>query len=283
MKRTAIRLVSLTVLLLGIFAAQGFVATVASAHTCGSNWCSGADGNTSSNVQGNGPQIYTGEVGTYFCDFGGSNCNAAFNGAGANNAYSRWKASTGMGVWYYYFTAGAGISYESAYPSPYCFGWAQGYHAVVDAHNHFSQYYPSAWVMSMDIESPTSYGWYSSTQAQNRQVFDGLAGRGSADSRCTYRDGSGYNFQYGVYSDNSDWSYAMGSYGNSIPGTLKWTYQYSCYGSWPGSFVQAEWFADNNIREVWQYLHDCSAAGGHDYDVLYEPVYLPLYGITIGT
>ena len=91
-----------------------------------------------------------------------------------------------MGVWYYYFNGGASSSYEPAYPSPYCFGWAQGYNAVIDAYNHFNQYYLSAFVMSMDIESPTSYGWYNSTQAQNRQVFNGfvdyVADRSSADS-----------------------------------------------------------------------------------------------------
>jgi hypothetical protein len=40
-------------------------------------------------------------------------------------------------------------------------------------------------------------------------------------------------------------------------------------------------------RDEWQYLHDCSAAisngESHDYDVLYEPVYLPVLGISIGT
>jgi hypothetical protein len=283
MKRLSMRLAALTALLLGICAAQGVVAAVASAHTCGSNWCSGADSNTSTNIQGNGPQIYTGEVGVYYCDLSGSYCSA-FNSTGANNAYTRWQDGTGMGVWYYYFDGGASSSYEPEYPSPYCFGWAQGYDAVTDAHGHFSQYYPSAWVMSMDIESPTSYGWYDSTQAQNRQVFNGftdyVADKSSADSRCTYRDSSGYEFQYGVYSDNDDWTYAMGSYGTSIPGTIKWTYQYYCDTTWPGSFSDAEWFADTSQRDEWQFLHNCVSP---DYDVLYEPVYLPLYGISIGS
>jgi hypothetical protein len=263
----------------------GGPALAAASHTCGSNWCSGTDSNNGTkNIEGNNPQIYTGEVGHYYTDFGCGSGGPAFDTTAANNAMSRWNAGTGMGVWFYYFVGGYTSTCNNA-PSAYCWGWDQGYEASYHAAHSYSDYIPSAYVMMMDIESPSDYGWSDMYQAQNREVFDGftdeVADRTSKDSRCTshYSDDI---YQYGIYSDNSDFSYALGS-STTYTGTLKWTYQYYCYTTYPQSFVDAEWFGGSDNNDEWQYLHDCSAAGNNDYDVLYEPVYLPALGFSIGS
>ncbi|MHB8264212.1 MAG: hypothetical protein ACYDGY_10815 [Acidimicrobiales bacterium] len=271
------------------------IVTVADAlaHTCVSNWCSGSDSSTPNNTQGNSDQIYNGEVGVYYADMGGNQgpCpsdpnpdGACFNVTAANNAMTRFNAAppTGMGVFFYYLAGGSGSEYAPNYPSPYCFGWWQGYYSVTDAANYFSSYYSSAWIMSIDIEN--GYGWQSSyggawSQAANRQVFNGftdyVAGRTSADSACP-----GYNntitYQYGVYSSPPMWSTAFGSYGG-IPDTEVWTYEYCCTSVWPGSFNNAQWFGGSNYNIQWQFDQN------PDYDVLYEPIYLPVFGTYIGS
>jgi hypothetical protein len=289
---------------------------IAAAHTCGSDWCSGSDGNSGYNWQGHAPQLYIGEVGTFKATYptitrsgpcpGSSIPNGAcWNTVGANGAWTRYKTGTGMGVWYYYFLYGPGTGDMSGFYSPYCLGWKEGQLAVRDAHNYKPSYYGSAWVMTMDIEIGSShYGWTTRYQATNREVFDGfttyVAQHGSQTSHCTSRSTTGnFKFQYEVYSAPSIFNPMFGTTYSSMPGTLKWTAQLNCYTPYPGTrgFVTARWFSTGTTatrtrgtKDMWQFEHyPCGArppggpANTYDYDIMYEPLYLPVYGITIGS
>src|SRR5579863_1492933 len=111
--------VGLTLLCLVVVNAQS-----ASAHTCGSNWCSGSDSNTATNQQGNGPQVYIGEVSTYSNDFYGTH-GIAWTDSGVNSAISRYNGGTGIGVEDYYFGGGSKANNQGV--SAYCWGAMQAY------------------------------------------------------------------------------------------------------------------------------------------------------------
>lgn len=270
-------------------------AGVAGAHTCGDNWCSGSDSGTRYNAQGNDPQIYMGEVGVYYLDIGGSGAgnqpcpadpnNSCFNLSAANAAYSKWNAGTGMGVMFYYFGGGAASQYEPQWGSPYCFGWHQGKLAVADANKYFSKYYSSAWLFALDIEQNNSFGWSNQTQHKNQEVEQGfdnyIDGVSSADpSNCTGTNTS-FEYQHAVYSSPAQWSYSFGSSYGSIPNTPEWTSEWCCHSSYPQGFgsgsTAAQWFGGSNYHDMWQFNES------PDQDNLFEPVFLPHWGFSIGS
>jgi hypothetical protein len=123
------------------------LAPSAAAHTCGSNWCSGSDSTTASNIQGNGPQVYIGEVDTYQHNFYGVGgpCpgdpnNMCWSTTGANNAANRYNAGTGIGVEDYYFRGGAAANNQGV--TSYCWGAKQGYHETYDMYVLFNAWWP---------------------------------------------------------------------------------------------------------------------------------------------
>jgi len=276
----ALRLAAFSVAALLVIGVQIGTAASASAHTCSSNWCSGSDGGTTYNVQGHNDQIYVGEVGIYCADLGnlcspscpGDPGGFCFNTTAANGASSRWSAGTGIGVQFYYLGGGADSELEGNYSSPYCFGWHQAVDAENQISSYFSSYFYQAYFVFLDIEQNGTFGWSNTAQSANRQVFNGfwdnIAGKAPAQD-CSGSTTGGY--QPATYSAPAQWSYSFGSYG-SIPNTPIWTYEYCCSGSWPGSYDNADSFGGSNYMAGWQF--DQSP----DYDVFYEPEYLPYYG-----
>jgi len=270
-------------------------ASAATPGNCESDWCSGSDSSTGANIQGNGPQVYVGEVGTYTRDFDGISgpCpqyagGMCFNNTAAQNAYARWNTThpTGMGVQYYYLLGGYGANRGGR--DAYCWGWAQGQKAIseVEAGNP-GDYLTGAYFLVADIEDST---WSSSNTANNRLVFNGfadyVAGRSSADSGCTSANPLG-PLQYAVYSAPGVFNPAFGSSGN-LPNTPIWTWEYYCRDSWPGGTwtpssnssdnAQFNW-ASSNYHWGWQFYNTCSS---QDYDEFYEPMYMPVFGVNWG-
>lgn len=271
--------------------------TQTSTHTCGSNWCSGSDGSTANNVQGNPDQIYIGEVGIYYtdendgegpCTGSGYSTGVCFSTSGANGALTRKNNGTGLGVQYYYFGGGATSQFAAQYGSPYCWGWQQGYFAESDLMNDFSGYLNQQVYIEMflDIEGGNNvYGWDSADPANNREVFNGftdfLAKRSPAQAGCVSHT-QYYTIQYGAYSSPDNWSSYMQGYG-TVGNTPIWTSesdQYPNPPSYPSSFSGAEFFGSSNYNPAWQFY---STPSGPDYDEYYEPQYLPVYGITWGS
>jgi hypothetical protein len=276
----------------------------ATTHTCGTNWCSGSDGATTTNVQGIADQIYLGEIGLYFSQPGmgtsgtgpcastsGGNVPGAdgscFNGTAATNAAIRYTADTGMGVDFIWFGGGWGSEYAAAYSTPYCFGWAQGYEAEEDVVNYYGSYASNSDVMFMDIEQNNTFGWQeaSSPNGQaainNKDVFDGfsdfVAGRSSAQpSTCSSSHANVY--QYGVYSAPDQWNYnfdasescgASGGSEGTLTHTYIWTYETQEADSFPSSFTHACFFASSDYDVGYQFHIS------PDHDEFYEP--MPLY------
>lgn len=266
----------------------------AATHTCISNWCSGSDGATGANAQGNFPQVYMGEVGIYYTDVNGGSGSGpcpgdprgfCFNGVGALDANGRASnPGTGIGTQFYYFGGGASSSLAGNAKSPYCFGWNQGNDAVIEVNNLFGGYQGFDTIMFFDMEQKNTYGWSNTTQAANRQVFNGfydsVGGRPDAGG-CTAGRPSGPVWQPAVYSNPSDWNYSMGSSG-SIPNTPEWSVGNCCSDTWPGGFgSNTQWFGSSNYHLAWQF--DIHPPGLGDWDVLFEPFVEPLSGQTIGT
>jgi hypothetical protein len=263
---------------------------------CGS-YCSGADSSSGVNIEGNNPQDYGGEVGTYLFNFGGTGgpCPAwtngmCFNTAGAANAITRWSQGGGIGVFYYYLTAGPASTRNPGYDS-YCWGWEQGYEATLDAYDYYGSYLydPSPSMMVLDLDDPVSnYGWYTypnaSEAAANRLVFNGftdwVAGRTSADSNCAGQNGIWW-FQYMLYGNPSTWQNIMPGQ-SSIPNTPIWTTEPNeCTGSVPNTMSPAasynspyDWGGYSNYLEDWQF-QTCT---GYDYDEGYNGWYMPVFG-----
>jgi hypothetical protein len=264
--------------------------TPAAAHTCAANYCSGSDSATATNTQGRGPQIYLGETGLYTADFYGSagpcsafgqHDQACFDPAAARAATARWQSGTGMGVQDYYFGGGAAAAAASRYSSPYCWGRAEGFEASYGAYDYFGRYYDQQWVMALDIEGYSAYGWSDAYPAQNRQVFNGfydfVAGYASRDRRCSYLVNHAERQQPAVYSSPGMWSYAMATQG-SIPNTYVWTYENCCASAWPGNFTggnRAAFFGRSHYNWAWQFGQN------PDYDVAYAPDYLPVFGYAV--
>jgi hypothetical protein len=286
----------------------GIGAEAASAHTCGTNWCSGSDDLTATNSQGNGPQIYIGEVGVYYSDptITGSTSNAGpctksssnpdgacFSTTGANSANSRDAAGTGLGTQYNWILGGPNSTYEAQYGSPYCFGWVQGGISILygTSTSYFGNYWTYSYLMFADIEQPSSDGWYSGsgiTSAQesaNRQVINGfedyVAGRSSADPSHCSNSANGLPYQYGIYSQPSTWvsifgSAAGGSYGQ-FPNTPIWTIDIAASDTDPGSFSGVGWIASSSYDDGDQFWEN------PDHDLFYEPIYLPIFSSYDGT
>jgi hypothetical protein len=280
----------------------------ASAHTCGTNWCSGSDDSTSTNVQGNGPQIYIGEVGVYYSDptiTGSSSHNgpcsksssnpdgACFSSTGASSANTRAAAGTGLGTQYNWLLGGPASTYAAQYGSPYCFGWVQGGISILygTSTSYFGNYWTYSYLMFADIEQASSDGWYngsSITSAQeqaNRQVINGfedyVAGRSSADPTNCSGTPNGLPYQYGVYSQPSTWvsifgSAAGGTYGQ-LPNTPIWTIDIATSDTDPGSFSGVGWIASSSYNDGDQFWEN------PDHDLFYEPIYLPIFSSYIGS
>lgn len=245
----------------------------ASASTCGSNWCSGSDSNTGSNIQGNTPQVYFGEVDTYQNDFYGSS-GVAWSNTGANGAVSRYNSGGGIGVEDYYFGGGAGVNNQGV--SNTCFGAKQGYNETYHMYVTYRTWWPYQYMSFIDIEDPVSdYGWYSSEQSANRDVYNGWYDYVVGDNPCGYGANANDITQPGVYSAPDAWNSAIDT---GIPKTYTWTYETCCEDSWPGSNWGGNFqnFGSSGYRFALQYDQ------GPDYDDAYEPDYLPATGITLG-
>lgn len=268
--------IRLLAVVLGLWVA--LAAPVAEAHTCGSNWCSGSDGNTTSNQQGNGPQVYVGEVSTYQNDFYGTH-GIAWSDTAANSAQSRFTAGTGIGIEDYYFGGGSGANNQGI--SAYCFGALQGYHETYDMYVYHRSYLGDQYLSFLDIEDPiATWGWPSTEKSANRDVFNGwsdyVAGRGP----CSYGANANDKSQYGVYSSPSAWNNAINS---GIPNTYVWTYQTGCSTAWPGANWggKAKWFGGSNYDWSLQFDQDAQNCGTKDWDDAYEPDTLPVLNNTV--
>ena len=254
-------------------------------HTCGSNWCSGSDSETAHNIQGHGPQVYIGEVDSYQHNFygvagpcpGGPDDDMCWSFTGANNAVNRHNSGGGIGVEDYYFGGGAGANNQGV--SSYCWGAKQGYHDTYDMAVFLKSYVPYEYLGFIDIEDPTAdYGWFSTEQFANRQVFNGFSDYLAGRNPCGYGVNSGDVSQYGVYSSPNAWSNeAMGSSGY-VPRTYIWTYERCCQSAWPGLNwgARAQWFGSSNYDWALQFTQS------PDYNDAHEPNYLPVFGYTIG-
>jgi hypothetical protein len=275
---------------------QALIAMPASATSspCG-NYCSGADGNTSSNVEGNQPEDYIGEIGTAANSFGGvagpcpSDTNGmCFNQTGGLGAVYRYNKGTGIGVAYYYVAQGPLSSYKPSGMSAYCWGWAQGYGAVANAVNTYKGWltYPALSMMVMDIEGEGIDGWGVDFLGDNRLVFNGftdfVAGRSSADSTCPGQQ-TAWDFQYMLYTSSNTWGYLCSSPADDqIGNTPIWTtepYQYS-ETTLPPSMQPAQtysphWSTYSNWLENWQFWEGST----NDFDIGFNAWYMPNWGV----
>lgn len=251
---------------------------------CGTGGCSGSDGSQGTNQQGNAPQVYIGEIGTFAHDFFGNSgpcpsdpAGMCFNTAGASGADSRQAAGTGVGVVGYYF--GGGARYASSVGlTDFCWGWAQGAAAVDDvfANNDFFGQYYSIDVQFIDVEG--SY-WASATDAANREVFNGFYDYvhdlpEESGQNCSQPE-IGYAWQPAIFSSPNEWNSYLASAG-TISGTPEWTSEYCCTGSYPASLSGAEWFGSSQYEWLWQFDET------PDYDIMDAPQYVPALGIYWG-
>lgn len=265
---------------------------------CGS-FCSGSDSNSATNVGGNGPQVYIGEVGD-----GENSVNGAtgpcpsdpdtmcFSTSGANSAESRFNASTGQGVAYYYQIYGPSSQYRPVGMDSYCWGQYQAISAVQNTIRYFGTYMtsPQNSLMALDIESDSSYGWVAGLYSSNRLTFNGftdyVAGRSSADSSCPNFNGV-WNYQYMLYASSYTWNYLANGGGNgSIANTPIWTTEPYCYSStlptsmtpavnWNDGGTVPTWSSFSNYLENWQF----EVCTGGDYDIGYNAWYMPVFSI----
>lgn len=274
---------------------------VAGAATCGSNWCSGSDGNAnnrSTNWQGNWPQVYVGEVDTACDDFGGCSYHPDWNNTAAWDAWYRYASEgTGIGTQAYYFASGPNNKYSQSGLSDYCWGAVQGYDAAWRMANTYKDYTPWQKLMFIDIEDPiTDYGWSPSTQSRDRQVFNGFVDYTAGKQPCGQGNNGQDLSQYGVYSSPDAWcgNFPCGSGGamggdsqyGYIPNTYVWTYEKGCDNYWPGATWGGlgEFFggsSSNWALQFWQPSTGCPATW--DADDAYEPDYLPVLGETLGS
>lgn len=250
----------------------------ASAHTCGSDYCSGSDSATQNNAQDNADQFYNGEVGYYYQDLTGGNPSNkqcpydpggyCFNTSAANGAISRFNAGTGLGVEFYYFGGGADSSIAHNYSSPFCFGWDQAADAVAHITNPslFANYEDNdAVFIFLDIEQNNNFGWSNTTQAANRQVFDGFYDNLFGEANTNHCAGEQLAFQPGVYSSPDQWSYSFGSGLNAqITGTPIITTEMCCSATFPSGFTGAQWFGSSSYKDGYQFDEN------PDYDSFYE-------------
>ncbi len=273
----------------------------ASSGDCGT-YCSGTDTNTATNQQGNGPQVYFGEVGTGNTSVGGSHpCPSDLDGmcfstAGANSAQTRYNNNTGLGDAFYFQTYGPNSSIKPTNLDAYCWGQYQAINAVNNVENYFSQWSltPDYSYIALDIESAGSYGWNagSSYYSANRSTFDGftnyVSGRASGDSSCNNTNPT-WLFQYMLYASNETWYSLTGTGSNSsIPNTPIWTSAPACYSSsYPNTMGPAAtgasgypvWKTYSNYLQNWQFyqvITGCSST--HDWDIGYSTWYEPVFG-----
>ena len=274
--------------------------------SCG-QLCSGADGSTGTNSQGNAPQLYVGEVGTAYHDFGGGTgpCpsdpnTGCYNTTAAGNALTRQTKNTGLGIAFYYFAYGPSDTF--GYPgSAVCWGYYQGWAAVTDIQSYFNsnaQQMGQTWV-AMDMDAEDQWGW--GTGANDRLTFDGffeyLEGDSNpppnASSTCKNNSNQSISpdsyelFQPGLYAGPNTWYVNLDHANLSIPNTPVWTTEPACYStSQPESLTPAQdyssggsgtWPNYTNHMFGWQFwISNCSPAD--DWDTSASPQYLPFFG-----
>jgi hypothetical protein len=259
-------------------------ASLAQAHTCGTNWCSGSDSSTTQNIQGNGPQEYMGEADTYQHNWygqagpcpSGPNDGMCWEHAGAESAITRYQASTGLGVEAYYFGGGSGVNNQGV--SALCWGAKQGWRAAYSMDQNFDYAVSSQFMTFIDIEDPIAdYGWNSTEQTANRDVFNGFTDYVSGADPCSLGNNSGDLAQYGVYSSPDAWNNGIGS-NSDIPNTYEWTYERCCETSWLGTNWGGDFESFGSSSYDWALQFD----QGPDYNDAYEPDYLPVFQETLG-
>jgi hypothetical protein len=261
---------------------------------CGSNWCSGDDGATTHNIQGNTPQVYIGQVDSYTHNFGahsagpcpaGLNDDMCFVSKGADDAASRWRSGGGIGVQSYYFGGGAVSMIKPSGDTPYCWGADQGFDALWDLRNVSGfDYHNQQRLMFLDVDDPvTMWGWSSGYTGEDRAVLNGFEDYITGKNPCGRGDPSNHQ-QPGAYGSPDGWGTAMGAHGY-IPNTYVWTTQNCCdLNTWPG----ANWGGSNNVtffggsNHRWGRQFGYNSNGGNDYDDAYAPDYLPALNETIG-
>jgi len=262
--------------------------TVSASDLCGTGGCSGSDGSWGTNFQGNAPQVYIGEIGSFATDFFGNpgpcpadEAGMCFNTGGASGADSRQAGGTGVGVVGYYFGGGARYASQVGL-SDFCWGWAQGASAINDVFangDYFGQYY-SIDIQFFDVEGVY---WASSTDVANRQVFNGfydyVHNLGMESGQSCSQSEIGYAWQPAIYSSPDEWSSYLASAGN-IAGTPEWTTQYCCTDSYPGGMGNAQPFGGSDYLWLWQYYENLST--DVDYDIMEAPQYVPALGIYWG-
>ncbi|MHB1930794.1 MAG: hypothetical protein ACYDEN_12485 [Acidimicrobiales bacterium] len=186
-----------------------------------------------------------------------------------------------MGVEFYYFGGGADSSIARNYSSPFCFGWDQAADAVSHITNPslFEPYEDNdAVFVFLDIERNNMFGWSNTTQAANRQVFNGFYDNLFGDANSNQCAGEQLAFQPAVYSSPGQWSYSFGSGTNAkIAGVPIITTETCCSGTFPSGFSGAMWYGSSDYRDGYQFDEN------PDYDSFYEPTYIPLSGTYLGS
>lgn len=260
----------------------------ATPHSCGDVWCNGNDSSTRYNTNGNEPQFYGGEIGTYLNDFGGpsSPCpsglgNMCFLKGAADAAKTKYQNDTGIGVQAYYFMGGPASSRKPSGVSNYCWGWKQADKGFSHLGNEYSDY--ASWILVIfgDIEQGATYGWGSNATA-NRSVLSGFRDHiGDLASA----EPSGCNdthtaYQLGIYSTPGDWTAEFSGTG-SLNNFMEWTPVHCCVSTnFPGGFsspsASADWFGSPGAQLAWQYYLD------PDYDVAKSGLTMPVLGYALG-
>jgi hypothetical protein len=262
----------------------------ASAHSCGDVWCDGNDGSTRYNSNGNDPQIYVGEVGTYLNDWNGPvhPCPSGVGGmcflsGAADGAVTRYQNSTGISVHFYYFLGGPDSGRRPSGVTAYCWGWKQANAMFTDVGADFGKWDGWASVIFGDIEGGSTYGWDTTTQNANRDVLDGFrdnVANNSSQQPGNCNGGSHTSFQAGIYSSPSQWNSALAGTGD-IPNLFEWTAVKCCTSTYPGDFTgtsthYADWFGGNNHHFAWQYDE------GPDRDIAKAGLNMPDLGYALG-
>jgi hypothetical protein len=260
-------------------------------HSCGDVWCSGNDGTTRYNTQGNDPQIYIGEIGIYYVDFDPdhhtSPCSGVggycFNGPAANAALDKYQHGTGIGVHYYYILGGPASSLRPDGVTPYCWGWRQANQAFQNMSTSYGTWNAWALLIAADVEQETSLGWSLTSSSNNRAVVNGFKDhiQNATSDQPAGCSGTHTAYQPVVYSAPAMWSDFFSGNG-SLPITPIWTYQKCCPGSWPADFHPsatryADWFGNSDYNFAWQFDQN------PDYDIAKEPLYMPALGFGLGS
>jgi hypothetical protein len=284
--------------------------------SCG-GLCSGADSASTTNEQGNPPQLYIGQVGNAVTDFSGVGSDTTYYYTDtAQGALTRRTANTGLGIAFYYFTYGPGDKFGYT-GTAFCWGYYQGYKAVTDLatyHSSQASQMGRTWMaMDMDVESGEGWG----TGTNDRQTFDGFFDymEGEANNKITGAgapgsgvcdtlagagnpipaEATGETFQPALYANPETWYTNLGG-SSASSGTLDifstpvWTNEPDCqYSGQPETLSPAETWTDYGTTPDWPTWTDhtfgwqydptgCAYSGSQDWDTSASPQYLPFFG-----